>query len=267
MFAPLLLLLQAAPQAPYPEVVTRSRADCSRGVDFHALVAPETGFVGQQATYQLGVFLDQETRARLRRNPEFLPPESRSMLSYDLPDRGSVLTGTIAGHPCEVHVFRRALFPLTAGRYEIPAARLSYALPQSPGFFSREESYSLRSEPVILVAIEPPSAARPADWAGAVGSWRASARVDSARGRAGATTGCWAGCGLRGSTLSRGPRTGRRSRCGGPAPKSSALEAPLADPHKLQDVEGRLTELEERLDFTERVLVDVRARAQPPPKE
>jgi len=45
------------------------------------------------------------------------------------------------------------------------------------------------------------------------------------------------------------------------------LEAQLADLDKLQDVERRLTELEERLDFTERALVDVRTRAQLPRKE
>lgn len=49
--------------------------------------------------------------------------------------------------------------------------------------------------------------------------------------------------------------------------RSGELEAGRADPEKLQDVEGRLIELEERLDFTERVLVDVRKRAQQPPKE
>jgi hypothetical protein len=45
------------------------------------------------------------------------------------------------------------------------------------------------------------------------------------------------------------------------------LEAGLADLDKLQDVSSRLAELEERLDFTERALVDVRTRAQLPPKE
>ncbi|MFI5310275.1 MAG: hypothetical protein ACHQQ3_03510 [Gemmatimonadales bacterium] len=182
----LLLLLQAvAPQAPLPDVVTHSRIDRSRGVDFHARVSPDTVYVGQQATYQLGVFLDQETRQRLRRNPEFLPPESRSMLAYDLPERGGALSVAIDGRPYEVHVFRRALFPLTPGRYEIPAARLTYALPQSPSFFSREETFSLRAEAATLVAIDPPLAGRPGDWTGAVGVWRATARVDSARGRAG----------------------------------------------------------------------------------
>jgi len=51
------------------------------------------------------------------------------------------------------------------------------------------------------------------------------------------------------------------------AGKLRELEAGLADLNQLQDVEGRLIELEERLDFTERALVNFRTRAQPPPKE
>ena len=183
---PVLLFLQVAvAQGPLPEIVTRSRLDRSRGVDFHALVTPETVYVGQQSTFQLGVFLDQETRQRLRRNPEFVPPESRALLSYDLPERGNGFTGTIDGRTMEVHVFRRALFPLSAGRYVIPAAHLNYALPQSASFFSREEMFTLRSEAVTVTAIDVPVAGRPSDWLGAVGIWRASAHLDSARGRAG----------------------------------------------------------------------------------
>ncbi|HTR20727.1 MAG TPA: hypothetical protein VMH88_07725 [Gemmatimonadales bacterium] len=49
---------------------------------------------------------------------------------------------------------------------------------------------------------------------------------------------------------------------------SRELEAGRPDQAKIEGVEGRLSELEERLDFTERALVDVRKRAQqPPPKE
>ena len=48
---------------------------------------------------------------------------------------------------------------------------------------------------------------------------------------------------------------------------SREVESLPADQGQLQDVEGRLAELEDRLDFTERVLVDVRKRAQQPPKE
>jgi tetratricopeptide (TPR) repeat protein len=185
----LAFALQSSPPQPapqLPEVITRSRVDPNRGVDFHAMVVPETVYVGQQATYQLGVFLDQDTRQRIRRNPEFQPPETRSLLSYDLRERppGS-LSGSVGGRPYEMHVFRRALFPLTPGRYPIPPARLTYALPQTASFFSREESFALRSEAVDFIAIEPPLGGRPSDWAGAVGTWRASARIDTARGRAG----------------------------------------------------------------------------------
>ena len=182
---PVLMFFQAAAQVPLPDVVTRSRLDHNGGVEFHALVSPETVYVGQQATYELGVFLDAETRGRLRRNPEFIPPESRAMLAYDLPDASGSIPVTRDGRPYEVHVFRRALFPLTPGRYTIASARLAYTLPQGQSFFSREESFSLRSEQVTLVAIDPPAAGRPPTWAGAVGVWRASAHVDVARERAG----------------------------------------------------------------------------------
>ena len=183
---PVLMFFQAAAaQGSLPEVVTRPRLERNGGVDFHALVAPETVYVGQQATYQLGVFIDQETRSRLRRNPEFIPPESRAMLAYDLPDPAGSISVNRDGRSYEVHVFRRALFPLTAGRYTIAPARLAYTLPQGQSFFSREESFSLRSEAVTLVVVDVPAAGRPPDWAGAVGVWRASVHVDSARDRAG----------------------------------------------------------------------------------
>ncbi len=94
------------------------------------------------------------------------------MLAYDLPDPTGSISVTRDGRAYEVHVFRRALFPLTPGRYTIASARLAYTLPQGQSFFSREESFSLRSEQVTLVAIDPPAAGRPAAWAGAVGAWR-----------------------------------------------------------------------------------------------
>ena len=182
---PVLMFFQVAAQGPLPDVVTHSRLDHNGGVEFHALVSPDTVYVGQQATYELGVFLDPDTRGRLRRNPEFIPPESRAMLAYDLPDPSGSISVVRDGRSYEVHVFRRALFPLTPGRYTIASARLAYTLPQGQSFFSREESFSLRSEQVTLVAIDPPAAGRPPAWAGAVGAWRASARVDTARDRAG----------------------------------------------------------------------------------
>ena len=173
-------------QPPVPTIVGRVRPRPQAGISFHALATPDTVFVGQQATYQVAVFLDDEVRSRLRRNPEFLPPELRSMLAYDLPaGRASLRGQVVAGRSYDVHVFQRAVFPLSAGRVAIPPAQLSYSLPLSSGFFSREESYTARSEPAAIVAVEPPAEGRPGDWQGAVGVLSATARVDTSGARAG----------------------------------------------------------------------------------
>jgi len=175
-----------APPVQVPAVVSRSRLDPESGVNFHALVTPDTVYVGEQATYQVGVFLNDDVRYRLRRNPEFIPPELRSMLAYDLSaPRSFVSKRVVDGRHYEVHVFQRALFPLTAGRYEIPAARLNYSLPLSASFFSREESHQLKSETVPLVVIDPPEAGRPADFNGAVGRLSLEAHVDTGTAKVG----------------------------------------------------------------------------------
>lgn len=151
------------------------------GVGFRAAVGPDTVYVGQQALYSLTVSIPPDVRQRLRRNPVFVPPEARAMLAYELPMAKSDPTR----EGVETHVFRRAIFPLTPGRYQIPPSQLTYSLPQSPSFFSREEERTLRSEAVTLVAVDPPTDGRPATWLGAVGRWRLSARTDAREGRVG----------------------------------------------------------------------------------
>lgn len=153
----------------------------SDGVSLRASLSADTVFVGQQVTYTLSVRIPTAVRQRLRRNPEFVPPEPRAMLAYDLP---LARVGN-PGDDVEVHTFRRALFALTPGRYTLGQARLSYALPQSNSFFSREDDRTLRAEGLGFVAIEPPLRGRPADWAGAVGRWSASLRAEPAATRVG----------------------------------------------------------------------------------
>lgn len=168
-----------------PAIVTRAQIDTSALVNFRVLVQPETVYVGQQANYQLGVFLDETVRDRMR-SMEALAPEMRSMMAYEPP---SPLAGfplrNASGHRYEAHVYQRPIFPLSAGRVAIPPARLLYAMPLSYSFFSREESFELRSDSAVVVALEPPRSGRPTDWAGAVGMLRLSAAVDSAAARVG----------------------------------------------------------------------------------
>ena len=129
-----LLAPSLGAQRRVPAVVTEAELDPAAGVNFHALVEPDTVYVGQQATYQVGVFLDGDVRARLRRNPEFVPPEMRGMLSYELPTGHAFVPAPGGLGRYEVHVFERAVFPLTAGTLEIPPATLNYTLPLSPSF-------------------------------------------------------------------------------------------------------------------------------------
>lgn len=169
-----------------PAIVTRAPIDHGRPVHFRAMAVPDTVYVGQQVTYQAAAFLEDSVQGRLRRNPEFFPPEMRAMLAYDLPFVRGYLPRRQRSNRCyEVPVFQRAIFPLMAGRHALPPAQLVYTLPRSHSFFSREESHELKTDSVVVVAIEPPAAGRPADFAGAVGTFRIRATVDSTDARVG----------------------------------------------------------------------------------
>lgn len=168
-----------------PAIVARAPIDTSQAVNFRVLAAPETVYVGEQVTYELGVFLDTSVRDRMRRM-EAIAPEMRALMAYEPPAPLSGFPLRVVGrHAYEAHVYQRAVFPLTAGRLAIPPARLVYAMPLTYSFFSHEETYELRSDSAVVVAIDPPAAGRPAAWTGAVGTLHIAARVDSAAGRVG----------------------------------------------------------------------------------
>ena len=162
-----------------PTVVARARVDTSLEVNFRALTLPETVFVGQQANYEVAVFLNSVVRDRLRRNPTFFPPDMQSMLAYDLPVRGDPPRRQVGSGCFDVLVYQRALFPLMPGRFAIPPAQLVYSLPLSASFFSREETHEMQTDSTIIVAVEPPTSGRPADYGGAVGNLRVAAKLDT----------------------------------------------------------------------------------------
>jgi hypothetical protein len=167
-------------------VVARAPLDSAKGVNFHAMIVPDTVYVGQQATYQVGVFIDDQLRVRLRRNPEFVPPDPQGMLAYELTSRAPEPATRRAGrHVFEVHVFERAFFPLAPGTYEVPSAMLAYSLPLSLSFFSREENHTLLAESLSVVVRAPPVAGRPPDYLGAVGDLHLAERLDSTAARVG----------------------------------------------------------------------------------
>lgn len=182
----LRIVVSADPDTGIPAIVGRARVDTTADVTFRAIAQPETVYVGQQATYQVAVFFDEDVRDRLRRNPTFFPPDMPSMLGYEIPFAKRDPPRRKVGSRCyDALVYQRAVFPLQAGRFEIPPSQLVYSLPLSPGFFSREESYQLRTDSVLVVAVDPPAPGRPDDFGGAVGEWRIEARTDTTAARVG----------------------------------------------------------------------------------
>ena len=160
-----------------PLVLVRSVLDAGAGQ------RSDTLYVGQQVDYVVDVQLNETARDRLRHNPTFFPPEMPAVLAYDLAPPAPVVR---SGRHCfETLSYRRALFPLFPGETVIPPATLSYSLPLSTSFFSREESFELRTDSARFVAIDPPTQGRPSDYAGAVGTFQATTRLDEPTGRMG----------------------------------------------------------------------------------
>lgn len=173
-------VLPAVAPAP-PGAITRSdltATDPAR-LAFDAHVVPERVYVGEQATLELRVGVGARVRERLRRSPEFAFPSVSGVVTYDLSTRHA---STAAG---DVHVYRRAFFPLAAGTVNVPASQLVYALTPEDNPFGAEQRITARTPVRRLVALAPPADGRPATWDGAVGRFRASARVDTAHARVG----------------------------------------------------------------------------------
>lgn len=183
--APIVMTVRPARGRGTPVVVTRARVDTSGYLDVRATAAAETVYVGQQATYEVAVFLNQTVRDRLRRNPTFYPPEMQAMLAYDLPAPLTAVRPRSGSQCFDALVYRRALFPLVAGRLVIPPAQLVYNTGLSPMMYTREESHELQTDSVTIIAIEPPAAGRPQEYVGAVGDVRLETRLDTAPSRVG----------------------------------------------------------------------------------
>jgi hypothetical protein len=182
---PLQVIIRGGAHPNRPIVVARARIDTSLDVKTSALTLPETVFVGQQANYEVAVFLNETVRERLRRNPTFFPPDMQSMLAYDLPARADPPRRQVGSHCFDALVYQRALFPLMPGRFAIPPAQLVYSLPLSASFFAREETHELQTDSTVLVAVEPPTNGRPADYGGAVGNVHVAAKLDTVGSRVG----------------------------------------------------------------------------------
>jgi hypothetical protein len=137
------------------------------GVVLRAWLDADTVFVGQQVTLHVETVFSQEARLRLRRAPEYEPPSPSGFWVQDVPgDRAPATRGT-RGDVYETQTFRRVLFPIAPGRYEIPPARLFYEMRRA--ILQAPETFVIASDPLPIVVLPAPDEGRPPGYTGAVG--------------------------------------------------------------------------------------------------
>lgn len=154
-------------------------------VAFDARVRPETVYVGQQVTYEATTLVDDAARARLRENPVYTPGEVRGATVYDFPfDLASVRDSVVGGTRYRVFTYRRALFPLTPGSYEVPGATLRYTA-YAEADYGRPRQVLLTVAPARFLAVPLPRAGQPVGFNGVVGVFRDSLWTDGSPLRVG----------------------------------------------------------------------------------
>ena len=180
------IVVQPPPTNAVPGIVTRAPVSRGTVVNFHSLVTPDTVWAGEQITLQVGVFIDDDLRSRLQRNPEYVAPAVDGAVAYDLPVANDALPSRLEGGArYRPFIFARALFPLHAGVLNIPPARLTYTLGSIGSMFGRQELQVSTTAARSVVVRELPTEGRPTSFAGAVGVYDVTARVERASGRVG----------------------------------------------------------------------------------
>jgi len=141
-----------------------------------AAVTPIQAFVGQQVTLVATAAMQPGAFLGLNGDPEYLPPSPTDFWTVDVPDPIGATPSASGGQVAQSYTFRRALFPLQAGDYLIPPARL--LLPAPPDRVPAAVAWdTLATDPFALSVLPVPSVQDLPGYAGAVGRYRLEAGI------------------------------------------------------------------------------------------
>lgn len=157
----------------------RAPEEEEEGVALRAWLDTDTAYVGQQIIYSAEALFGSEVRLRLRRSPEYEPPNPSGFWIHELPGSPTGSTRIIGSDIYEVQTFRRGLFPIAPGRLTILPARLTYEVRR--GLLSAPETRAALSDTLSLTVLPVPERGRPDGYTGAVGRYRIQARVEPRR--------------------------------------------------------------------------------------
>lgn len=161
-----------------PPGVALDRA--ARGPDdevlFAASLIPDTVYVGEQVTLRADVLVSERAQFRLRRAPEYMPPDAPGFWAHDLPGRTAAQPQWIGGQLYLGRSVSRAYFPISAGVHTLGPARLVYEIRR--GALFSPQSHELKTDSLRIVVLPLPEAGRPATFTGAVGRFEVRARLE-----------------------------------------------------------------------------------------
>ena len=128
------------------------------------LVPSDTVYAGQQVDLIAAAWIPRELRQRMRRAPLLTLNSPEGVWAYPASaSSGVALSRQVSGHWMDLFITHQVVFPLAAGRLIVPPASVEYALPVTFSFFSREESYTLRSDSIVITVLPlPPASGSPA---------------------------------------------------------------------------------------------------------
>ncbi|MGH7606407.1 MAG: BatD family protein, partial [Gemmatimonadales bacterium] len=134
------------------------------------LIPDDTVVAGQQVDLIAAAWIPRELRERMRRLPVLTLAAPAGVWAYPATTpTGIAAARLVDGRWMDLFITHQVVFPLSPGRMVVPPASVEYALPVTFSFFSREERYNLRSEPIPITVLPLPAAGRPAGDQGVVG--------------------------------------------------------------------------------------------------
>jgi BatD DUF11 like domain/Bacterial SH3 domain len=123
-------------------------------VTLSVMLPAESVLVGQQLDVVAVAWFPRELRQRLRRPPILSMQTPKGVWSYPGAAPSEVVASRqVHGRWLDLFVAHEAVFPLAPGRVVIPPATVEYAVPAGFSFFSREDSYVLRSDSVPVTVL------------------------------------------------------------------------------------------------------------------
>jgi len=147
---------------------TRASPDA---VFVEVLTSTQSLMLGEQLDLAVVAWFPQQIRAQLRTPPTLQPPEFQGAWTYSHGVPHAVdMRREIGGTLYQVYVHSVVVFPLTPGNLEIGPATVSYSLPMSYSFLSREVRHEPQSDSARVQVMEQPENGRPAFFEGAAGT-------------------------------------------------------------------------------------------------